>query len=156
MYGWLVFLHLAGLVLFVLCHGVSAFVAYRLRTVRDPGLAIALLDLSLRANRVAYVGLIALVVGGLGAAATNNLLGTTWVVATGVVLVAVLVLMFAIAGSYYYPVRDRLMPKPTDTRPPIGEAELTTLLDSRRPDLLGAVGAIGLLVMIGLMVLKPA
>src|SRR6266511_2088162 len=46
LYPWLVFLHIGGAFLFVLAHGVSALVAFRLRAERDPGRMTALLELS--------------------------------------------------------------------------------------------------------------
>jgi hypothetical protein len=50
--------------------------------------------------------------------------------------------------SYQTP-RDA--PDPT----PVSEAELFALVDSRRPDVIGLVGVIGLLVLLWLMMFKP-
>lgn len=155
MYQWLVVIHLAGLVLFAFGHGVSMFVAFRLRSCRDRGLAWELLELSQRGNRFAYLGLLLLIVGGLGAAAQGSLLGTTWVIATSVVLIVVLVAMFALAAGFYYPLRRRMADDP-DGGAGLDGDELVAALDNRRPEILAAVGLGGLLVMIALMVLKPA
>lgn len=73
-YGWFVFIHLIGLVLFAISHGASAFIAFPSRQERDP--------------------------------------------------------LFTAAG-------------------------IGALLDTRRPDILVAVGTIGLVVLVWLMVLEP-
>ena len=62
--------------------------------------------------------------------------------------------MYAVGGSYYYPLRDLVGGK-DGAAPADGEA-LARALDSRRPEILLAIGGGGLLVLIWLMVLKPA
>ncbi len=155
MYLWFVVLHLAGLVLFALCHGVSTFVAFRIRGCRDRSLVLELLAMSQRSNQFAYLGLLLLVVGGIGAGVQAGSLTTTWVVATSVVLIAVLVAMFALAAGFYYPIRDRLTKPNLDGSSLLDGDQLAAALDNRRPDILAVVGLGGLLVMIALMVLKP-
>jgi hypothetical protein len=156
MYQWLAVVHLVGLVVFAVCHGVSAFVAFRIRGSRDRTLVLELLALSQRGNQFAYVGLLLLIVGGIGAGAQSGVLTTTWVLATGAVLIAVLVAMFAIASGYYYPLRRRLGEDAPDASAPLSGDALAAALQTRRPDLLAAIGFGGLIVMIGLMVFKPA
>ena len=156
MYQWFVVLHLAGLVLFALCHGVSMFVAFRIRGRRDRSLVRELLDLSQRANQVAYIGLLLLIVGGIGASLEAGWLSSTWVVATTVTLIVVIVAMYAIGAGYYYPLRKQLGEPGAGGDPTLDGDRLAAALESRRPDLLAAVGLGGLLLMIGLMVLKPA
>ena len=55
-----------------------------------------------------YLGLLLLGVGGLWAAAIVGWLTAPWIVASYVVLAVVMVLMWSIAGSYYYALRDGL------------------------------------------------
>jgi hypothetical protein len=156
MYLSFVVLHLAGLVLFALCHGVSMFVAFRIRGRSDRSLVTELLDLSQRANQVAYLGLLLLIVGGIGAALQVGSLSSTWVVATTVTLIVVVIAMYAIAAGFYYPLRKQLSEPNPDGGPALDGDRLAAALDNRRPDLLAAVGLGGLLLMIALMVLKPA
>ena len=94
-------------------------------------------------------------VGGIGAGVQAGSLTTTWVVATSVVLIAVLVAMFALAAGFYYPIRDRLTKPNLDGSSLLDGDQLAAALDNRRPDILAVVGLGGLLVMIALMVLKP-
>ena len=154
MYQWLVFVHILGLVIFALCHGVSLFVAFRVRRVADPAVAAGYLQLSQSANQAMYLGLLLLAIGGIGAASTNDLWGRTWVQASVVVLIVVIVLMYVVGAAYYYRLRDALGGK--DGAPIPSGAELTQRLSTRRPELLAVIGGVGLLVLIWLMVLKPA
>lgn len=153
MYPWFVFLHLVGLVLFLLMHGVSLWVAFRIRRETDPALVSTLLGLSGRGNQAMYVGLLLLGVGGLAAAGIQGWLLSAWAIASYVVLAGVLVGMWAVGAGFYYPLRDALAPK--DGAPPLQGAELARRLDNRRPELLTAIGGGGLLVLTWLMVFRP-
>jgi hypothetical protein len=148
-YSWLVFVHLVGLVVFALAHGVSAVVAFRVRGERDANVVAAMLGLSQMAIGGLYVGLLLLGVGGLGAAWQGGLLTAPWVVASYVTLGVVLIVMAGVATPYYGKVRE--MAKD----PAAGDGRLTEALDTRRPEILLGVGAVGLLVLVWLMVLKP-
>ena len=108
---WFVFVHILGRVIFALCHGVSLFVAFRVRRVADPAVANGYLQLSQAANGAMYLGLLLLAIGGIAAASTNDLWGRPWVIASIVVLVAVIVTMYAIGAAYYYRLRDALAGK---------------------------------------------
>lgn len=153
MYQWFVFSHLVGLVLFVLAHGASAFVAYQIRTLRDPDVVSGYLAMSAQATRAAYVGLIVLLIGGAGAATVNGFWPQLWVWGSVIVLIAVVVAMGAVGSRYYYRLRGLLAGK--DGTPPIEPEALAVYLDSRVPDILAATGGLGLLVLVWLMVIKP-
>jgi hypothetical protein len=139
-------------VLFAIAHGVSAFVSFRVRAQREPAEVAATLELSRIAIGPMYVGLLLLGIGGLGAAWIGNLLTEPWVLASIGVLLVVLVVMYAVATPYYMKMRQALAP---DAQPPITADDLARMLDTRRPEILLAVGSIGLLVLIWLMVLRP-
>jgi hypothetical protein len=70
--------------------------------------------------------------------------------------VVVIGAMFAVAAGFYYPLRRRLEERSADGTPTLTGDRLAAALDNRRPDILAAIGFGGLLVMVGLMVLKPA
>ena len=105
-------------------------------------------------RRVLYVGLLVLGIGGLGAAAQVGWLTAPWVVASYVVVVVVLVLMWAIAGSYYYALRDGLEGTPKVPRLD-DEALAARLRSSRRPEILAVIGGTGLVILIALMTVRP-
>ena len=150
MYSWLVFVHLVGLVVFSIAHGVSVFAAFRARRERDPNVVATLLDVSKNAVVGLYIGLLLLGIGGLGAAWQGGLLTAPWIVASYVTLGVVLIVMWSVATPYYVKVR-----KIAEDPAAVGDGRLTAMLDSRRPEALLAVGGIGLLVLVWLMVLKP-
>jgi hypothetical protein len=152
-YQWFVFTHLVGLVLFVFAHGASAFVTFQIRTLRDPAVVSDYLTLSQQAVQAAYVGLLLLLVGGAGAATVSGLWTQTWVLTSVVVLIVVIVTMYAIGSRYYIKLRQLLAGN--EGEPPVTPDALAAYLDSRVPDILGGVGALGLVVLVGLMVLKP-
>ena len=104
--------------------------------------------------RTSYIGLVLLLVGGAGAASVNGLWAQPWVWASVVVLVVVIGAMYGVGSRYYMRLRQLLAGR--NGEPPIGDEALAIYLDSRVPDILGGIGAVGLLVLIGLMVLKPA
>ena len=153
MYQWFVFTHLIGLVLFVLAHGASAFVSWQIRTMRDPAVVAGYLSMSQQATRAAYIGLLLLLVGGAAAATDAGLWAKPWVWGSVIVLIVVFGGMYGLATSYYLPLRQLLAGK--DGQPPIGPEALATYLNSRRPDMIAGVGALGLLILVWLMVMKP-
>ena len=154
MYSWLVLLHLLGLAVFLLAHGVSVFVAFRIRSEPNRAVVVALLELSRRAAQVVYLGLLLLGIGGIGAAWSAGMLTAPWLVASYVVLVVVLVVMFAIASPYYHGLRGELAG--TDATPPLDDVALAVRLRSRRPEVLATTGGVGLVVLVALMTFKPA
>lgn len=154
-YSWFVFAHLAGLVLFAICHGASAFMAFRIRGERDPAIVASILQTGALSIGPMYIGLLLLIVGGLGAAAGLNLWGEPWVIASIVVFIAVLVLMYAIASPYYMALRKSLEERGPDGRPTVEPAALARQLDTRRPEILALVGTVGLVLLVWLMVIKP-
>jgi hypothetical protein len=155
MYQWFVFAHLLGLVLFAIAHGASVFMSFRLRGERDPAVVDSLLKLGQLSVGPMYIGLLLLGVGGLGAAWNANLWGNAWVIASIVVLIVVLVVMWSVGSPYYMGLRKTLEERGPDGGPSIDRSELARMLDTRRPDVLTAVGTLGLVLLVWLMVIKP-
>jgi Predicted integral membrane protein (DUF2269) len=153
MYPWLVALHLIGFALFLVTHGVSMWVAFRIRRETSREVLAALLGMSSRSNQVMYLGLILLGIGGLGAGATAGWLGAPWVVASYAVFLAVLLLMFVVASPYYYRLRDGL--EGTDKVARLDDEALADQLRTRRPEALALIGGGGLLALIWLMAVRP-
>lgn len=155
LYPWFVLAHLVGLVLFAVCHGASAFMAFRLRGERDPVVVDAILKVGALSVGPMYIGLLLLGIGGFGAAAAGNLWGQPWLIASIAVFVIVLVVMWAVASPYYMGLRKALEERGPDGRPSMDATTLAPMLDTRRPDILAAVGTIGLVLLVWLMVIKP-
>jgi hypothetical protein len=159
LYPWLVFLHIVGVLTFAFGHGTSAVVAFKVRGERDPGRIAALLEVSQISTAVMYVGLVVLLAGGIAAGVVGQWFGQWWLWAAIAVLVLTMGAMYAIASSYYLGVRQALGQRgPRDKVPPapLPASELVALLHSRRPEALTAIGVIGLLIIVWLMVFKPS
>ena len=157
-FQWFVLLHIVGLVIFAVCHGVSMFVAFRIRPMRDARPIAAAMEASSAAIGPMYLGLLLLIVGGLGAAAGGNLWTQPWIIASAIVLVVILAVMYMVATPYYVRVRQavgaQVRGKPPEG-PPASPEELAALLDTRRPEILLLVGGGGLVILLWLMVLRP-
>jgi hypothetical protein len=159
--SWIVFLHIAAAFGFVLAHGVSAFVAFRVRGERDPDRIAALLDLSASSLGLMYISLLLVIVFGVLGAIVGGYFGRGWPWAAIATLLVVSGAMYPLATGYYRQVRVGLGQRAygdKSTAPPaapLPAAELAALLDNRRPEAIAAVGVIGLAVILWLMVLKP-
>ena len=159
-YPWIVLLHVLGAFGFVLAHGASAFAAIQIRSEREPARVAALLDLSGMSLGLMYVSLLILLIGGITAGFMGGFWGSLWIwVAIGV-LVLVIGAMYPMGSMHYAKVRRAvgLEVQRPEGRAAGGAAErprTRSLLASNRPFALAAVGGIGLIVIIWLMVMKP-
>ncbi len=160
-YPWVVFIHVAAAFLFVMGHGASMWTSDQIRRERDPARIRVLLELSGRSLGLVYGSLITLLIAGIAAGIMGGYFSQGWIWAAIVVLVAVIVLMYGLASRYYGRVREAVgmrsyqTPKDAPDPTPVSAEELATLVDSRRPDVIGLVGVIGLLILLWLMMFKP-
>jgi uncharacterized membrane protein len=148
MYQALVFIHIVGVVIMAVAHGVSIFAAFRVRSETDPRIVAAILGMSKSAVMVLYVGFLLLAVGGFGAAWQSGVLLAPWAIASYVVLAVVVGVMYTVATGYYVGLRELAA----------GEVDADALqaaLATRRPEILATVGTSGLLILLWLMVVRP-
>jgi len=161
LYPWIVFTHVAAAFLFVMGHGASMWTSDQIRRERDPARIRVLLELSSRSLGLVYGSLIILLIAGITAGIMGNWFSKGWIWAAIVVLVAIIVLMYGLASRYYGRVREAVglrgyqTPKDAPDPTPVSPEELALLVDSRRPDVIGLVGVIGLLILLWLMMFKP-
>ncbi|HEY8922418.1 MAG TPA: hypothetical protein VIN32_07305 [Candidatus Limnocylindria bacterium] len=157
---WLIFAHILGAFTFVLAHGVSIFAALRLRSERDQARVGALLDLSKSAVTIAAIAVAFLLLTGIAAGFAGNYWGHRWIWAS----IAILVLLWGymgFRGTMYHDALRRavgsvgIYDHKAAEAPPPDPAALTVLLASSRALELAAVGGIGLVVILWLMVFKP-
>jgi hypothetical protein len=151
-YPWIVLLHVIGAFGFVFAHGASAFAAFRIRTDPRPESVASMLALSGGALTVMYPSLLLLLVGGIWAAFAGDLWGHWWVWAALGLLIGVAAAMYAVGTRYYVALRQRLA---VEGGVPEGDPDFAAVLDSRRPEMLAAIGGTGLLLILWLMVVKP-
>src|SRR5918999_764186 len=160
LYEWVVFMHVASVLLFVLGHGVSAAVGLRVRAERDPVRIGALLDLSRWSLNIAGVGLLALAVTGFAAAWMQGFLARGWIWASVVVVVVVGGLMTPLGRRYLDDVRVAVG-VPTGNKKkdaaarPVASEQLPVVLRDSRPVTAAVLGVVGLVVALWLMYFRP-
>jgi hypothetical protein len=159
-YPWVVLAHVIGAFGFVFAHGVSAFVAFRVRSTRSPLQVTTLMALSGSSLMMAYASLLLILVSGIALGFMGDWWGRAWIWISIGLLLTIATSMYLVGTKYYVRVRHAVgRPAPQDPRGTTFERldpdALARLLDSRRPELLAAIGGGGLMVLIALMVLKP-
>ena len=156
LYQWLVFVHVLGVFGFLLAHGVSSWVIFRVRSERDVKSLQALLQLSGSAVIASMISLLVLLAAGIWAAFVGHWWAMRWPwVAIGV-LIVVWAAMSAQAGPAMRKVRQlagftsAFAVKPVDVTPELAAAQAAV-----RPWISATAGGAGLVVLLWLMVLKP-
>jgi hypothetical protein len=161
-YPWIVTLHVLGAFLFVFGHGASAFAALRLRGERDPVRIGAMLEVSTTSMWTMGIGWIVLLAAGILATFMAGLWGKVWIWASLVIFIVLTGYMTPRAGGWTREVRHAVGikapfsdPKDAPDPEPASPEELDRILRSPRIFEVTAVGGIGLVTIIVLMVLKP-
>ena len=153
-YRWLVFIHIVGVLGFVMFHGVSVVVALRLRKERDRAGIAELMQFSGSSIAGMYVSLLILLVGGVWAGFRLDWWRYAWIwVALGV-LVFMIAEMSAVARPYYQRVKEAVEVRPSGV-PRRSDEELEQMLGSALPLINAAAGFAALLFIAWLMVYKP-
>jgi hypothetical protein len=148
-YPWIVFLHVVGAFGFVFGHGASAFVSMAIRRETDAQRISAMLRISQLSLTVMYPSLLLLLAAGVAAGFIGEFWGALWLWLAIGLLVVELAAMYALAAPYYMNLRRAL------TDPTVPNDEVVASMSSSRPIVLAWVGIVGLLLIIGLMVVKP-
>jgi uncharacterized membrane protein len=159
-YRWWVFIHLAGVFGFLLGHGASVSVLFRLRKERNRDKIRELLQFSGSTVRLFYVSLLVLVVGGVGAglgigtSVKPGYFSQKWIWEAIGVLAVVTVAMIAVARPYYRRIAEATELRPSGV-PRVSDEDLATRLTSKTPAAVALLGFGGLLVILWLMIFKP-
>lgn len=157
---WLMLLHVVAGFAFVLAHGVSAFATVKLRGERDPARVSALLDLSKFSLPTSDLAILVLLASGIAAGFVGDYWGHLWIWISIGVLVFLFIFMSVRGVQHHDRIRHALgLPGYYDKKgaevPEADPAALASALDSPRALELAAIGGIGLVVLLWLMVLKP-
>lgn len=153
-YTWWKFLHVAGVIGFVMFHGVSMMVALQLRTERDRGRIATMTQLSGSSLRGMYVALLWLIVFGVVAGIQGEWWNDGWFWISVGLLVVAIAEMSAVGRPYYERVKEAIEVRPSGV-PRRSDEELDEIL--RSPiGLWNAVFGIAVLAAIAwLMIFKP-
>lgn len=158
-YTWMVFIHLVGVFGFLLAHGVSAAVAWRLRGYatgeRDPVALRSMLALSASTRQLMYGSLALLLLGGIAAGLIGHWWGHAWIWAAVALLVIVTGAAIYLALTYFRRLRATLIAHEAAPKEPAQAESLLSVLASPAPVALSVVGFAGLLAILWLMVFRP-
>jgi len=153
-YNWWKFLHVAGVLAFVMFHGVSVVAALRVRKERDRGRIATLLQFSGSSLMGMYLSLGWLIVFGVVAGVQGGYWDDGWFwIAIGLLVVAVGE-MSAVARPYYQRVKEAVEVRPSGV-PRRSDEELEEILLSRVAVWNAVFGVAVLAAIAWLMIFKP-
>jgi hypothetical protein len=153
-YEWWKFVHVAGAFAFLIAHGVSIGVSFRVRKERDPVRVLALLQLSGSSIMGLYVSMLVLVGAGVVMGFLRHWWSYIWIWTAIGVLVATILAMYFIATPYYRKIRV-VAGAMAEGSQAISQQDWVALLTSPRLFVVAAVGLVGLGVILWLMVMQP-
>jgi uncharacterized membrane protein len=153
-YTWLKFLHIASVLAFLAAHGTSMTVLYAIRRERDRARILSLIQVSGKTTIPMYAAFGSIVLFGVLLAFKLHYWGQTWLWVSIVLLVATVGLMTATAKPYFARVKEACQMRPSGV-PRISDEELGEVLGSAKAHLITAIGVVGLLAILYLMVFKP-
>ena len=153
-YTWWKFLHVAGVIAFVMFHGVSMMVALRVRKERDRGKIAAITQLSGSSLMGMYVSLLWLTVFGVIAGIQGTWWNDGWFWISIILLVVAVVEMSAVARPYYERVKEAIEVRPSGV-PRRSDEELEEILRSPVGVWNTAFGIAVLAAIAWLMIFKP-
>ncbi len=158
LYEWLRYIHVAGVLVFVLGHGASVAVAFKIRDERDPGRILAMLQLSTWSLSLFYVGIFLLLGGGIWAGFTPGIegswWGSGWIWASLGIFVFTMFVMYGVASSYYKRLRT-IAEAMVSGSEAVSKDQLAEVLSGPRAWILAVVGFGSLLFILYLMLFKP-
>lgn len=150
-YQLLVLLHIIGAFVFLVAHGASVFVAWRLPSETSGERAAALLDVSRDSLDWVHAGLWLLVTSAVAAGFVGQWWDQLWIWLALDLLLAITAMMYKTATPGYRDAGKRL----EDVGPAAWDADAQGLVNRRRATLLMLTGTVALLAIVWLMVLKP-
>jgi cytochrome bd-type quinol oxidase subunit 2 len=150
-----VFVHLIGVVGFLVTHGVSMWALFAVRTVDgDRDRILEWCETSKRTIAPMYVSFGLLLLGGVAAGIDGALFAEWWLLGSLVLLVGLTALMSVVASPHMKRLRDGCT-RWADGSYTMSDDELEAALTGPATTIVAASGTIGLLVILYLMVFKP-
>ena len=153
-YDWWFFVHIVGVLGFVMSHGTSAGASFQLRHERNPDRIRALLQVSTASTGAFYASIVLLLVGGIVTGFLGHWWGQGWIWTALILLFVTMGAMYAVATPYYRKVR-RLMQMEEAGSQAVGPQEIERVMREGRPGVIALIGGIPLLFIAYLMVVKP-
>ena len=172
LYPWLVFVHVASILLLLLMHGGVVAATYMVRQERNPERLGALLDLSAKTfdsrgvfGRVFWIDLLVMIASGIALMVMGGFWRQGWTWASMVLFVVIMVSMTHLGSRPMGSLRRAAglpsvtrqgMRRPEWAEPgPVDAAGVEAAAVTIRPGLLSLVGGGGFLLLLWLMMFKP-
>lgn len=161
LYLWLKFLHVLAGFTFMMSHGTSIVLSFRLKKEREMARVQAMLDLSANMWLVMIVSLLVLLVAGIINAFIGNWWSFGWIWVSLLLSLGITVWMFFVGQGTYHPIRKAFgMPymargKENPAQEPLSEDERNDLIARTRPWLMLFVAYGGFTIILWLMIFKP-
>ena len=153
-YQWVLLLHILSVLALLGTHGTSMVVLYRIRAERDRKKIFDLISLSGETAIPMYVSTGAIVLTGILLGLKLKVFSHWWVWVAIVLLVAIIGLMTAVAKPYFKRVKAACEVRPSGV-PRVSDEELGEILRSPTAHVVTAIGVIGLIAILYLMVFQP-
>jgi hypothetical protein len=150
----LLYLHILSVMALLATHGVSMFVLYRIREEKDRRKILDLVTLSGETVLPMYASIVAIVVTGVLAAIEFDRFGQLWLWVAIVLLFLTIALMVLLARPYFRRVKAACEVRPSGV-PRVSDEELGEILGGPTANVITAIGTIGLLAILYLMIFKP-
>lgn len=161
LYSALRYAHFIGVFLFLLGHGVSVGVSFRIRKEKDRARIGALLDLSASSYKGMAIGFLLILGSALAMAAVVSWWGAGWFWTAFIGYWVMAIVMTPYAAGRYGKVRRALglsLPmgvKPKGEAPVLSDEEIQATLAQVNPWVLGVIGFGGIAFLAFLMMFKP-
>jgi hypothetical protein len=158
LYQWVVYLHIASVFAFVGIHGVSAWTGWMIKRERDPARIAWLTSLSGSTVNAIYYALALVLATGVMLGFMGSWWGKRWIWAAIVVLVLLIVAMGFLSGDFRKVRVAAGVPdsgKKGPPGPPAAPEAIVAAAAGIQASLITAVGSIGLLLILWLMLFKP-
>jgi hypothetical protein len=160
MYRWLLLAHIASVAGFLLAHGTSAAMAFRLRSEKTTDGLRSLAELSKQTTGVMYTFIALIVISGVVLGLQGRWFGRGWIWAAIVVLTLTIGGMSALGGRFNavrgavgLPAWDRRGKVTTST--PGSPDEIRRAVEAAPTGVITAIGVVALALLLWLMILKP-
>jgi hypothetical protein len=160
-YPWIVLAHVVVVIVAFGAHGVSAYAMFTARREPDRARLGAVLDLSGMSLNLAGWGLLLAVILGIVASVIGGHFGRLWPWASIAVVVGVFLAMTPMGAGPMGEVRKALGQRVRGDkdgdppRQPASDADLAAAQARLRPELVAAIGLVGLVILVWLMEFKP-
>ena len=159
---WIKYLHVLSVLAFLIAHGATAAVMFKVPGERNPDRIMALLDLSPAVGGLMAIALLLILITGIVSGFMGNWWGRGWIWVALVLLIVITMVMSFMGRLYFDRVRHAIgvataeeQKKKIEAPPALPPDQLAAVINSGRPMVLAVIGLGGLAVITWLMMFKP-